>query len=125
MAQFKWYQWRIQISPRGRQLPKCVCSPIILQILCRTLHENERIWTRGEGGARPWCPLDPPMRTHVEILFVILNYYVQICIQDSKFSTIKINKSFYKVSVVLKRFIDIISAGILTTHYVLIIHFLL
>ena len=64
------------------------------------------------------------MRTHVEILFVILNYYVQICIQDSKFSTIKINKSFYKVSVVLKRFIDIISAGILTTHYVLITHFL-
>ena len=37
-------------------------NPIILQIFCRKLHENERIWTRRGGGARPWLPpLDPPM----------------------------------------------------------------
>ena len=29
---------------------------------CRKLHENERIWSPGGGGARPWRhPLDPPM----------------------------------------------------------------
>ena len=29
---------------------------------CRKLHENERIWTPGGGGGRPWrIPLDPPM----------------------------------------------------------------
>ena len=33
---------------------------IILQILCRKLHENERIWT--PGGSVPGAPpLDPPM----------------------------------------------------------------
>ena len=30
-------------------------NPIILQIFCRKLHENERIWTP-EGGTRPWRP---------------------------------------------------------------------
>ena len=31
-------------------------------IFCWKLHENERIWTPGGGGARPWRPpLDPPM----------------------------------------------------------------
>ena len=34
---------------------------IILQIFCRKLHENERIWTPGSGGRVPGAPLDPPM----------------------------------------------------------------
>ena len=32
---------------------------VILQIFCRRLHANERIWTRG---TRPCLPLDPPMQ---------------------------------------------------------------
>ena len=47
-----------RISQRGRQLPREVYQPIILQNFCPKLHENERIWTeRGGAGAslaRPW-----------------------------------------------------------------------
>ena len=40
----KYYiiQWRIQDFPEGGANSE---SPIILQIFCRKLHENERIWT--------------------------------------------------------------------------------
>ena len=44
---------RSRIS-QGAPTPEGVRQPIILQIFCRKLHENERIWT--EGGARPWHP---------------------------------------------------------------------
>ena len=36
-------------------------NPLFLQIFCRKLHENERIWTRrGRTSVAP--PLDPPMQ---------------------------------------------------------------
>ena len=35
-----------------------MCQPIIFQIFCRKLHENERIWTLG---GVPCAPLDLPM----------------------------------------------------------------
>ena len=31
-----------------------------IAIFCRKLHENERIWTPGEGARVPGAPLDPP-----------------------------------------------------------------
>ena len=48
-----------RIFPRGgANSQKCY----YFSIFCRKLHENERIWTPGGGGARPWRPpLDPPM----------------------------------------------------------------
>ena len=42
-------------SGGSRIFPLKVGVTIILQIYCRKLHENERIWT--PRGARPWCPL--------------------------------------------------------------------
>ena len=39
---------------RRRQLPEWMCWPIILQIFCRKLHENERIWTpKGRASLTP------------------------------------------------------------------------
>ena len=36
---------------------------IILQIFCRKLHENERIWTPRAVACVPGAPLDPPLPT--------------------------------------------------------------
>ena len=55
-----YLQWRIQDFPQGgAPTPKIA---IIFHIFTENCMENERIWTPGGGGARPWRPpLDPPM----------------------------------------------------------------
>ena len=45
------------IFQEGRQLPRRVRKPIILQIFCRRLHENEIIWIQGVPVLG--TPLDP------------------------------------------------------------------
>ena len=40
-------------SPGGAPTPKV---GVLIYYCCRKLHENERIWTPGGGGARPWRP---------------------------------------------------------------------
>ena len=44
---------KMGINGRSR-ISQGLRQPIILQIICRKLHENEGIWT--EGGVRPWHP---------------------------------------------------------------------
>ena len=48
-------QWLIQNFPRGTKSgERMVCQSIILQNVCRQLHENEIIWKeRGEGRGPP------------------------------------------------------------------------
>ena len=50
-------QWRMQDFPEGgAPTPK---STIILQIFCRKLHENEKIWTPGRHVPGPLPPPPP------------------------------------------------------------------
>ena len=46
--------------PRGYQIRRVVYQSIILQNVCRKLHENEIIW-KERGGGRARRPRDPPL----------------------------------------------------------------
>ena len=56
---------RIFLGRMGAPTPKV---GVLTYYFCRKLHENQRIWTPGDGGTSLAPPLDPPMHTLLTLI---------------------------------------------------------